>query len=82
MRITPIIFISTIILSGCSTTNGKNISCDFVVGAHESSQRDNEPNSSSASKTTTNDKINGVLSVISGAINRSATGSSQDGCEN
>ncbi|OEG73469.1 hypothetical protein BEL05_08630 [Shewanella colwelliana] len=77
-----IILISAIFLTGCSTTNGKNISCDFVVGSYESEndRREKERNNGQSHKKNNEDTVNGILSVISGAIGRAVSGSSKDEC--
>jgi len=62
-----------VLTAGCSSTNGAQMSCDFVEGAYNS-QRDRESHYShwsSKEKQHNDDIINGLLSVISGSINRS-----------
>ena len=77
----PLLFL---LVSGCTSTNGKNISCDFVIGAYESEQVRRDRNNSRDRKHNQDsiDTVNGVLSVIFGSINRAKSSSNkkQDKC--
>lgn len=77
-----IILLFSIILSGCSTTSGKNITCDFVVGTYEneSERRERNQNKGESLKSDNVDVANGILDVIFGAVGRSTTDSKKDKC--
>lgn len=84
-----IIVLFTFVLSGCATTSGSNLTCDFVGGTYESEEKERQKQEIYRDEgyrgelDEAGDRshvVNGILNALVGVIDRYANDSEEDDC--